>query len=223
MKMPPESTASATLLDSYGEYLLARLSAKKDLKALFEAFRVQQDTLRAKLTTANELNRAEQRALASRDDADQILDDAVRRLSMTILSITRNNRNSALYTKYFPGGLTAITLAPLPDEMIGVGKILDLLSTEENPQVKGFDTALKESSVNLKTAIDGYNGAKVATDTAVNAMRAQSITWRDTYRKIYGELTSLYPHDRSLVESFFKKAPKPKKGTNSKASAEGQC
>ena len=211
MRMPDAKVKEEVLTDVFGEYLLARLGAKKDLKELAAFFQGEQDALRKKLEAQHAMERAIQHALAARDDADQTLDDKVRRLAMAILGACRNNRKAPLYVKYFPQGLTAVTLAPLAEELIDVGKILDMLSSEGNVEVKAFETAIRDASAALATSMDGYAAAEKAAGLAANATRAQALLWRDAYRKIYGELIALYPSDKAYAESFFKKAPKPKK------------
>ena len=219
MMMPDGNMAAEVILDTYGEYLLARLEAKKELGALKEAFQPQQEVLRKRLDAQRAMERAVQHALAARDDADMALDDAVRRFALAILSANHNNRKSPDFVKYFPKGLTAVTLAPLAEELVGVGKILDLLASEPNPALKAFASAISQAATALMAGMDGYAGADAAAVNAANATRAQGLLWRDAYRKIYGELLTLYPGDKPFVESFFKKGAKPKKGAGSGGTA----
>lgn len=211
MMMPDWDAEAGVLADTYGEYALARLGAKKELKALHDAFQNQQEVLRKKAEAQRVLERGVQHAMAARDEADMVLDDAVRRLCMAILSAHRNSRKSPEYLKYFPKGLTAVTLAPLSDELISVGKILDLLASEPDTAVKSFETAIREGAASLQNAMALHQGAEAAAGNAGNATRAQALLWRDGYRKTYGELLALYPSDKPYAESFFKKASKPKK------------
>ena len=207
MHMPHATVSPQTLLNDYGEYLLARLEAKKELQDLAEAFAGQQDDLRKKVETASVLERGIQHALAARDDADFGLDDAVRQFSLAILSANRGNRKSPAYVKYFPEGLLAVTMAPLAQEVVAVSNILDLLSAESDAQLKGYQELLQGNLDVLRKAVAAHKAAMDGADSAGNAVRAQAITWRDTYRKVYGELTARHASERAYVESFFKKPP----------------
>jgi hypothetical protein len=113
--------------------------------------------------------------------------------------------------KYFPKGLTAVTLAPLLDELVLTGKITALLADEENGALKAYAPLIQEAANNLQSAMAGYGASVTAAGLAANATRAQGLLWRDVYRKIYGRLLDIYSSNKPYAESFFKKAPKTKK------------
>ena len=211
MRMPDNDAKADVLLDSFGEYLLARLEARKETKDLAQLFQGAQDALRKKLETENAMERAVQHAMAARDDADQTLDGKVRDFYMAVQKGWTNRQTNPLNLKYFPNGLTAVTPAPLAEELVLVGRILGLLADGENAALKAYSPLIQEACNALQQAMAGYNAAVTAAGLAANATRAQGLLWRDIYRKIYGRLLDIYSSNKPYAESFFKKAPKTKK------------
>ena len=213
MRMPDDDAKADLLLEGFGEYLLARLEAKKETKDLAQLFQGAQDALRKKLETENAMERAVQHAMAARDEADQALDGKVRDLYMAMQMGWTNRQTNPLNLKYFPNGLTAVTLAPLAEELVLAGKIIALLPAEENAALKAYGPLIQEAANNLQSAMASYNAALSAAGLAANATRAQGLLWRDVYRKIYGRLLDIYSSNKPYAESFFKKAPKAKKNS----------
>lgn len=211
MRMPDNEAKTDVLLDSYGEYLLARLEARKETKELAQLLEGTQEALRKKLETENAMERAVQHAMAARDEADARLDGTIRDFYMAVQKGWTNRQTNPLNLKYFPNGLTAVTLAPLAEEIVLTGRILGLLAGEENAALKAYAPLIQEASNALQQAMAGYDAAVAAAGIAANATRAQGLLWRDIYRKIYGRLLDIYSSNKPYAESFFKKAPKTKK------------
>jgi hypothetical protein len=215
MRMPDNDAKADVLLESFGEYLLARLEAKKETKELAQLFQGAQEALRKKLETENAMERAVQHAMAARDEADQTLDGKVRDFYLALQMGHKGKGSNPLMAKYFPKGLTAVTLAPLLDELVLTGKITALLADEENGALKAYAPLIQEASNNLRQAMASHDAAVTAAGLAANATRAQGLLWRDVYRKIYGRLLDIYSSNKPYAESFFKKAPKTKKNDGS--------
>ena len=212
MRMPPEDSSPLTLHTEYGQYHAARLKADAKLKDLAESFGKVQDRLKASLEALEQAHGATVTAMAIRDGEDEALDEAVRALASTILGLVNNRRKTPLYVKYFPEGMGPVVVAPLEAEMQKVGVILGLLPQEQNPAIAGHAAPLKAALDRLASAMSAHKAAMGAEVQMDGLVRAEVLNWMDAYKLDHRAIGHIYYTDPDKADSYFKKAPKRKKG-----------
>lgn len=219
MKMPSLSSSAATLLKELGVYHLTRMQADKSLKALADGFEKAQKRLADKAASFDAAQVAAQRALAVRDGEDEALDDAVRRFYTAVLGKTNNSRKAPLFLRYFPEGVAPVVNAPLENELVKVGSILSKLAEEEDADLVAHAGPITAASNALRTAMDAHAAAMEAEVSTFAMIQAEKLNWLDTYKLDHREISRLTYKDPKKADTYFKAAPKAKKGETPTAPA----
>lgn len=212
MQTPAMTSSAETLLKVYGVYHLTRLQADRNLKALAEAFEKAQTRLKDKNDAFEAAQVAAMRAMAVRDGEDEALDEMVRKFYNLVLLKTGNNRKAPLFLRYFPDGVAPVVSAPLENELLKVEGILAKLAEEEDADLKAYTSMLLTTSGNLETAMDAHSAALNAEANAFAMLQSEKLNWFDTYKLNYREIARLYYKQPKKADTYFKPAPKPKKG-----------
>lgn len=219
MYMPSMTSSAETLIKVHGVYHLTRLQADKNVKELAEGFVQAQARLSAKLAAFDAASTAAMRALAVRDGEDEALDSAVRRFYAAVLGKCNNNRKSPLFLRYFPDGMSPVVNAPFENEIMKVENIIAKLAEEQIPELASHADSLLSAVGNLKTAIDAHAVAMASETSAFGMVQAEKINWLDTYKLDHRTLSQLYYKDGKKADTYFKPAPKGKKGEEAPAPA----
>jgi|GEM_PF-3540833 len=217
----PASEGSEPLLRSYGKYHLATLKAEgAPLAEMTRDFEGVQSGLQRAFDLRVGLESAQAECEAIRVVSETSLEQTLGKLELQLLGTVNRRRSDEPYKTAFPSGVTGAVsprgraqsaealrianyIAPLAGESpAGIpGESLPLVATLR-AQVSTFDAALASE----QATDDAYAAAFLAEFAARRA-------WREQYRKDFGLLTARFGTDKKKIESFFKKASKPGKGS----------
>jgi hypothetical protein len=215
MRTPDLDLAPETLLKNLGIYHLTRLKADKNLKDLADAFDTAQKRLKDKMEAFDAAFTSTQTAMAVRDGEDAAFDLTIGAFANAIMTIVGNSRKAPLYLKYFPEGLGAVTDTPLEEELLKAGVILSKLQEEEDETLKAHAGTIRTAMDNLAKAIDLHKAAIETESQAAGLLKVEKVNWLDAYKRSYRDLGRIYYKTPKRVDTYFKPAPKPKKGKDS--------
>ncbi|MCC6521680.1 MAG: hypothetical protein IT373_03370 [Polyangiaceae bacterium] len=213
MQIPAETTATQTLLDRYGEHLAATLGADKGTAAQATEFEAAQGALRVSLEARLAAERAQQRAEALADSAEVELERLIRQAELAVLGASQKKRDQEPYPSVLPAGLSGALAPRGKAQAAEARRIATALGSAPavTPAAASFAPGLVELADKLELATKTVEAAQAAVDAAEALEKQNKRAWRQTYRKIFGSLTALYPDDRRKVEAFFRKGDKKDK------------
>ncbi len=212
MYRPDKTLSSERLIDTFGVYLEAKLSAHPETAGLFATFEKAQLALIAANHRERRAQRAVHLALASRDDADFLMDRLLFKFQLAVRSDANGDRTNAGYKRLFPVPVSDHEgLSPV--RKLGIVMNLEsvMVGSTDVPSVKAWMPLMAAQRAKLQEALAVWEKAERAHAEMFAAELVERDRWRDTYDAIYADLIKLYPGDRKKVESFFRRGRKPKK------------
>ncbi len=210
MRTPLSDLSTERLLDVYGAYLRARLTAHPESAPLVHTLADASSALVAANERQREALATLQDALSSRDYAALVTDRMLTQFRLAVLSHVNSDRSDRLYARYFPKSSLGPQAQMSPAWLVArINRLTAYLEDDGSPEaLKPWASRLTEQRIALEKTM---SVAGVADDTHANAQLAevmQRSTWLGSYRGIYGDLIKLFPADRKKVESFFRPGPK---------------
>lgn len=218
MQTPQETTATETLLDSYGTYHLAALKAEPKAKDIATDFGKQQTDLEAACDITKAAEKAEVVAQALADRAEADVEDSIRQVEGRVLLSVNKKRKAEPYVTAFPKGLTGALRHLGKSQAAEAYRIASVLDpyVENLPELSKLLTDMTTQADLLNDRHETLEACEMAVSSALATERTQKRLWRAQYRKDFGLLTSLFPLDKKRVNSFFKATRKNRKKTKTK-------
>ncbi len=212
MYKPEKTLSSERLMDTYGVYLEAKLSARAETMGLFGVFEKAQHALFAANHRERRAQRAVHLALASRDDASFDMDRLLMKVELSVLADVNRDRTSEAFKRLFPVPVSDHA-ALSPVRKLDIVKRLEavMVASTDVASVKAWSPLVAGQRAKLETAIAFWQKARQFHVETYAAEKVERDRWRETYDVIQGELIKLYPGDRKKVDAFFRRGPKPKR------------
>lgn len=202
----PSASASTSLWVRIVVYLLTRLTRNRLTRGLTAFIQPALDALEASAAATARAERNLVIVRAQYDGADEELDEVVNQVEGNLLLHVQKNRKAPLYQKVFPNGLTAVTAAPVPDEIAAVKlveaamarELVDVeFATRLLPELRAAREELERQVPLFQAAVDEVGRLWAAELAARHDLRRQ-------YRIIFAELVKVFPDSMKKVNSFFR-------------------
>lgn len=202
MQKPPITTGSETL-HKIGIYHACMLTAYDETQDLGESFTPVLNMLDLKYQARVKAGDLVTQAYAHRKFGDRLLDRLLKKIEALILSEVNRNRQSPLYRKLFPKGLSGLVNVS-PEEEVRLVTVFRQMLRESKPELaEQYDGQIEQAQNRLSEA---NSGLKAAIDEEARTFAEEKnarIDFITRYKKNYGSLIDLFPDDRNLVEEFF--------------------
>ncbi len=221
MFQPMIKNSSERLLDTYGVYLEAKLGAHPPTAALFAIFEKAQQVLAAANDRERKAMRAVHLALATRDDADFMMDRLLSKIELAVLSDVERDRTHPVFVRLFPVPVSAYSeLSPVRTLETVLKLETELAASTDLPSVQVWVPALAAERATLDSAIAAWQKAKLAHTETRTAELIERQSWLNAYNEIHADLVKQFPNDRKKVENFFRRGPRPKQAKEGSSPSE---
>lgn len=221
MQLPQESSAYTRRVQ-FGRYVARRLrsSERNALSGLAEAASA---LVKQSGRAWEDLSEPLEDAIADRDFADLVLDNAAKRLRLALAARDLKATKQAPYIDVFPEGIEYYTAAALDAE---IPRYRELLARVENYLPQG-DKAREEAITAIQAGLSAFQSAEESVQKARQALalslsaldRAEE-AWARQMEKIYAALVDEL--GRADAEAFFpKRRPTRERASEAPAPAEG--
>ncbi len=217
MEMPGEDT-SPEAYTPRSAYSIAGVAADPKTAGLEKPLEAAHVALKMGLREREDLEEEEQKRTAILDTRDRECDETIGGFELGLFGLVNKNRDDPRYRRYFPYGLRDVTTAePRTEEPEQVGQMLDAMTEDQGdpdlgPLIVIWSPKLTASRAKVMAASENLAVTEKAlaflNDKTLPALMA---TWRTEYKKLEGQLTSVYATDPKKVDRFFKPFRKRRK------------
>lgn len=204
MRMPSVKTPARSLVSEWGLFLEARLGAKPETRSLHEEWVVEQGRLREGVGRLDESRERTVRAQAEVTYRETELVGVVRRVSSAV-KVDVDGRGLE-YERIFRMGLSAYANLSNPVKVAEAREIESRIAESEGlPTAKAILPEFAAARTAFEGALAASEGAKAHHKRTRMMVSDRVADWHAAYRRIYGEIVSRFPRERSVRESFFRR------------------
>ena len=202
-KLPLSSSLANFILDLV--YLFARLSAND----LTKAFAPPVEQMLTALEAIDEAMRKAQKAVviaqARRDHLDDVLDDDLKR-SGKLAEAVYGSQQSPDFRRIFPAAPWTIARLSWNEEITQVKFVAQQLEASKDPTLVPLAASLRTQAEALSAALETFKVSFTPLATARAERDYQKVETNVLREKVYGQLLSTFPGERTRVERFFREA-----------------
>ena len=202
MRMPHRKLSPATLFERYGIHLTHRLRLVPELAEISGAFDEVQEPLRAAIEAYDAGVRKRRERVAVRSHHRQLLAHEIRLLSFAILAEVDNNRDSVLYVRYFPEGLTSVLRSRIDRQRLRVIRLLTTLDSEPVDAVRVQLDPLRSQLAQLEAAMEEVSAALDDEARLRSRLASAKLDWLRGYRRTYQQLRHHYRQNPRDADRF---------------------
>jgi hypothetical protein len=205
-----------------GRVILARLQADPALAGAASILGTVQEGLQTKMIAWQNAAHAALAAQFTRDEAQRSLNDVVRELALSLLSVTRNHPDAVVYRRYFPDGYgsyirgTAAAITSFTDG------ILTKLCEETDAKLTALRERLASAREAFLAAEGEYQTRLGARDNARALAEAEKLRWARGLADARLSAQSVCWDQRPYLHSVFRLALPAKRSTSPTEPAEGE-
>lgn len=217
MDNPREDTSIEHYL-TRGAFTIAAVRADPETKGLEAPFALVHVELKTKYRHVEDLEETLEEREAVIVVFDRAVDKLVRSYDLRLLDLVGKNRADPRYVRYFPQGIRAVTEANA--RQVEPKLVHDIIKTLDADQGKpGFDNLHAEYRNRLQNAVEAVEAADDACAQLEKqwvfehdkALEEIKVKWVEERKKLYAELTKMFPSDAARVESYFRRFAKSRK------------
>ena len=188
MKLPSSGTSPKTLVDSYGEDMLAFLSSWPGNPAVRERFQVQQEILREIVERQDAAGRAAVEAALDLDEAGLFLAEVLRLLKSEAVSHEMEADGRSGVLELFPKSSRPFTKAGHETNLALAERLGKILPGDSAPSVRAFIETLQEACREVNEARSAVEGARGELSAAAAAAQTQAREWLAAYQEAAEEI-----------------------------------
>jgi hypothetical protein len=208
MHCPHVDWSASRLYMQYGVYLLGRLRARPELRAIADEFAVAQSSLHDLIERQRSAEEARILALAARAADLEDLKLAVQALGYAVSACALHDPRSPLYRSYFPHGVRGIVRAPIAERMRAVRSRVVMLENESQPRLRDHAAPLTRRVDSAQRAVESYAAAAGEFRCARAALAAGKLRWLDAYRAAHARLCIHHSSQPARAETYFRPLPR---------------
>ena len=196
-------TSVDNLVDVFSVYTVHRLAIDPAPASILGGWQPDVDRLALAADALEEAVRERLRVRAQRDWEEVKVRNTLRGFANRAAELGHGSRRTAVFQTYFPSGFSGLARLSLDDLIRVCRSILTRLEAETEPDLRAAGERIVAAINAAEPIVAAYQAA--VDDVAMKRanLHAARIAWIGAYRRVEGELTTLYPQDRALVRSFF--------------------